>query len=48
MARRLVLINSRAGTVLDGLAHNPQETIEKAFAEAGLEAEIHLVKPSHM
>ena len=48
MACRLVLVNSRAGTVLDGLGRNPRETIEKAFAEAGLEADIQLVKPRHM
>ena len=48
MPRRLVLINARAGTILDGLGGDPEEAMRRAFAEAGLEAEIRFVRPRRL
>ena len=48
MPRRLVLINARAGTILDGLGGDPEEAVRRAFAAAGLEADIHVVRPRRL
>ena len=48
MPRRLVLINARAGTILDGLGGDPEDAVRRAFAAAGLEADIRFVRPRRL
>src|SRR5919206_1695858 len=48
MPRRLVLINARAGTILDGLGGDPKEAMRRAFAAAELEADIRFVRPHRL